>query len=183
MSIAWKRIEPTETLKVHWRTLVEKTFELPDGTIKSYTTMNNEGMECAAVLGLTPDNQVILVSIYRPGPEKIMHEIPGGYIDAGEDPETAARRELLEESGYVPGALTYLGKIHKDGGTNAVHHYFLATDCVLGDLPADKDVDEFIEVSLVPIDQLLQNARNALMTDTEAVFLAYEELARRNTGQ
>src|SRR5258708_3785385 len=52
------------------------------------------------VIAVTPGGEVVLVWQYRFGTESLSLEIPGGVIDAGEDPEHAARRELREETGY-----------------------------------------------------------------------------------
>jgi 8-oxo-dGTP pyrophosphatase MutT (NUDIX family) len=52
------------------------------------------------VVAVTPDDHVVLVWQYRFGSDALSLEIPGGVIDAGEAPEQAARRELLEETGY-----------------------------------------------------------------------------------
>ncbi|MCO4762411.1 MAG: NUDIX hydrolase [Myxococcales bacterium] len=53
------------------------------------------------VVALTDDGHCVLVEQWRHGTQDHTLEIPGGLVDAGEDPETAARRELLEETGYV----------------------------------------------------------------------------------
>ena len=52
------------------------------------------------VIALTPDDRIVLVWQYRFGTDALSLEIPGGVIDAGEAPIDAARRELLEETGY-----------------------------------------------------------------------------------
>ena len=53
-----------------------------------------------AILGLFDDGQILLIEQYRPVVDKNTVELPGGKIEEGEDIILAARRELLEESGY-----------------------------------------------------------------------------------
>lgn len=108
MAIEWNRVEPTETTKVGWRTIVTKHFQLPDGRTDAFQLY--AGKDTACIIAVTKDRQVITVLQFRPGPEKIMHEIPGGFVDEeGGSPEHAAVRELSEETGYTAGKVTYLG--------------------------------------------------------------------------
>lgn len=85
-------------------------------------------------------------------------------------------RELREETGYMAGELQYLGKNYYDEKSNATWHCFLATNCTIDGTGQQLDDTEFIEVLLISIEQLLQNARSAQMTEVGAVFLAYEKL-------
>lgn len=52
------------------------------------------------VVALTERGECVLVEQWRHGAQAVTLEIPGGLVDAGESPETAARRELLEETGF-----------------------------------------------------------------------------------
>ncbi len=171
----WKRIEPTKVTKVGWRKVTTKTFEMPNGSIVEFDTVHPDGQEFAGIIGLTPDNKVIIARQFRPGPEKIMEELPGGFVDKGETPETAARREFLEETGYKAGTLTYLGSFHKDTYMNSVWHAFLALDCVKVDEQNLED-EEDVEIDLISIAELLDNAKKDRMTDHAAVLLGYDKL-------
>lgn len=172
----WKRVEPTVTRYKGWRTVIEKNFVRNDGKVVLIETNDPEGSEAAAVIALTPENKVVIARQFRGGPEKIMDEIPGGLVDAGETPEQAAVRELAEEVAYRAGRVTYLGKAYKHAYLNMTWHYFLATDCVPIEAGQNLDELEEIDVELISIIELIENAHNARMTDTEAVFFAYDKL-------
>ena len=173
----WERTEPTKVDKVGWRTVVTKTFKLPDGRVDGFQTFNEEDSHNAGVIALTPERKVIMVNQYRPAQETMMLEIPGGGVDKHEtDFQAAALRELKEETGYVSKKVTPLGSVHKDAYNNSTWHYFLAEDCVLHEDGTAHEANEFIEVDLISIDELIDNAKNGRMTDVSAVFLAYETL-------
>lgn len=179
----WKRIEPTIVEKVRHRTIVTKTFEMPDGMQSDFQTYDLEGRQYVAVVALTPDNQVLVARQFRAGPEKVMEELPGGGVEDGETLETAAIRELLEETSYAPERIEYLGFNHKDEKFNAVHHYFIAYKCQKTATEQHLDQDEHIQVDTVPIDTFLLNARSGLLTDTGAVLMAYDTLRAIQAGQ
>src|SRR5260370_4985607 len=70
----------------------------------------------AAVVAITEEQQVLIVRQYRPAVGHDTLELPSGLVDAGETPGEAARRELLEETGYEAGEVEVLGGIEPDVG-------------------------------------------------------------------
>ena len=86
--------------------MLKRTFKLPDGKTADFDIIKSGAVVCT--LALTPDKKVILVRQFRAGPEKILTEMPGGFIDKGESPKAAAKRELLERSGYT-GEFKFIG--------------------------------------------------------------------------
>jgi 8-oxo-dGTP pyrophosphatase MutT (NUDIX family) len=70
----------------------------------------------AAVVAITEEQRVLVVRQYRPAVEHDTLELPSGLVDAGETPLEAARRELLEETGYAGGEWELLGGMEPDTG-------------------------------------------------------------------
>jgi ADP-ribose pyrophosphatase len=175
----WKRVEPTVVAKVDRRPVVLKTFIQPevDGP-RVFATMLAEDSRAAAVIAITDDNRVVVARQFRPGPEKIMDELPGGGVNPGEDPQAGAIRELAEETGYIPGEVTFLGTSSRDAYTNGTWYYYLATGCRLSGKGQELDVEdnEQVDVQLISIEQLLDNAKQDRMTDPHAVLMAYDTL-------
>lgn len=163
------------------RAAIIKRYKTDDGLEHEFTTVYHESKQSVAVLALTLDNKVIVSRQFRPGRGRYMDELPGGNVEDGEDLESAARRELLEESGYQVGTIEYLGKYGWDAYSNATSHYYLATDCtpVKERLFEQIEVDQGLDTALIMIEQLLNNARSDNMTDAVAVLMAYDELSSR----
>lgn len=105
----------------------------------------------ANVLAITDDERVILVRQYRHGVRRVGLELPGGAVDAQEDPATALRREFLEETGCEPGDLVATAKLAPNPATHTNWaHSFLATGCRRVAEPRLDDTED-IEVVLVPL--------------------------------
>lgn len=173
----WPKIADDEVVRVGWRTIVKKTFRTPDGRTAQFSIKDPNGSRTVAVIALNKDGRVVIARQFRQGPEKIMEEIPGGAVEPGEDLQVAVARELHEETGYRAKSMKYLGYVYKDGVSNTQSHYYFATECYIDGAPHTDDT-EFIEVDAISIADLISNAKNGLMTDSDAVFLAYDDLSK-----
>ena len=175
--VQWKpnqQIAPQVT-KTGWRTITRKAYFFPDGTPCVFDLVGNLNDKGVAVLGLTPDNKIVIAEQFRPGPEQSMDELPGGHIEEGETPEIAARREFNEETGYEAGRMELLGTAYHDGFATAKHWYFLAYDCKkIGE--ARPDSNEWIKVKEMTISDFLTSAKQGSVIDTAAVLMAYDTL-------
>lgn len=174
MDITWKkRAERAE--KVGYRRLQIKTFELPDGKVADFTIVDYRP-GAALVIGLTPEGKFIVAREFRPGPERIMYELPGGFIDAGEDPKDAAAREFREETGYTSDNLELLGTLARDAYVEGDYYYYLARECKLLDKSPEHGEHEFIEVVEITAEEMLDNVVNGRITDPGGALLALRKL-------
>jgi len=90
-----------------------------------------DSVDWVNILAVTPEGKIVIVRQYRFGIEKVTAELPGGAVDPGETSEIAAKRELLEETGYTGGKWRYLGPVEPNPAIfSNVCHQWLAEDVV-----------------------------------------------------
>jgi ADP-ribose pyrophosphatase len=133
------------------------------------------------VIPLLDDDRVVMVRQYRHGRREPTLEIPGGMVDPSDaDPLAAARRELLEETGYEAGNLTKIGDIAPNPAiqSNLCHSYVARQLTFLG--TQDLDSTEEIEVVTVPLNEIPAMIRDGTITHSLVVvaFCFMLELGR-----
>lgn len=96
----WRVIQSKIAYQKKWMRVNEDTCELPDGRIISPYLSIIVPDFCNVVM-ITDQQEVVMVKQYRHAAGILSVELPGGMIDAGEDPLTAAKREMQEETGYT----------------------------------------------------------------------------------
>jgi ADP-ribose pyrophosphatase len=106
------------------------------------------------ILPITVDDEAILVRQYRHGAQRITLEMPGGLIDEGEEPATAALRECLEETGYRAPAARPLGAVNPNPALfrNLLHSFYAPGAALEGVIK--NTGTEITEVVLVPVSDL-----------------------------
>ncbi|EJG0136451.1 NUDIX hydrolase [Staphylococcus pseudintermedius] len=127
-----------------------------------------------AICALTPDQQVILVKQYRKALERELLEIPAGKLEPGEDRESAAMRELEEETGYKAKKLTLIGEVYGTPGfSNEKISVYFADNLVEGKVNLDED--EFVEKVLYSLDDV-KKAVEARTIEDAKTFIAFQHL-------
>lgn len=159
-NLEWERLSSEYVIEQRpWFTLTASRYRLPDGQqIWPYYMI--EYADWVTVLALTRERQAVLVRQFRPGSGRVAVELPGGMMhDAGESPEAAARRELLEETGYGGGQFIETGRVSPNAASHTnIQHCFLALDV---ELQAEQALDEteHVAVMLQPLDVLVEMAK------------------------
>ena len=122
------------------------------------------------VVAITPDRQVVLERGYKHGPRSVAVSLPAGYIERGEAPIDAARRELREETGYEADEWRALGSFTEHGNYGiCIEHAFLALGARRARDASANEHDELeeLEVFTAPLSEAL-----AMMGDGRIVQLA-----------
>lgn len=166
---AWRKVGE-EIVYDRFRRIVSRSFALPDGSTAEFEVV--ELFDSAAVLALTPGQEVVLVREFRPGPEEVLLELPGGVVELDQAPIEAARAELLEETGYE-GELIEVGTLLKDAYATNTKYVFAATDC----RPvAEPEAPELTEPVLMPLGAFRSHLRGGRLTEVDAAYLALDHL-------
>ncbi len=143
------------------------TVTLPNGEERTRDLVLHPG--ASVIIPVSVDNELYMVRQYRKPIEKVSLEIPAGKLDAGEDPETCARRELKEETGLTAKNMKHVISIHSTPGfCNEVLHMFLATGLEEGESSADED--EFISCEKIKIDKLVDMIFRHEITDAKSII-------------
>jgi ADP-ribose pyrophosphatase len=155
----------------------DERVELPDGRIvDGYLWVKTR--EFAIVVAVTPDGDVILERSYKHGPRRVATSLPAGYLEDGEAPLDAARRELREETGYEAEEWQSLGSFTVDGNYGvSTEHVFLARGArrVRDAGGAGHDDLEEIELLRLPVSEaiaLIQNGEVVQLSSAAALALA-----------
>ncbi|MGB9859138.1 MAG: NUDIX domain-containing protein [Moorellaceae bacterium] len=139
---------------------------LPDGREASREVVEHTG--AVAIVALEPDGRIYLVRQYRYPIGRVTLEIPAGKLDAGEDPATCARRELMEEIGLAAGELRLLLTFYSTPGfSDEIMYLFLATG--LRPQKSQPDEDEFLEVVCLPLEEAVEKIRTGEIVDAKSI--------------
>ena len=174
----WKIVSQEYLVRAPWAVLRRDVCEMPGGHIvPAYYVL--EYPDWVNMVPVTEDGHFILVKQYRHGVEKEVLEVPGGVIDPGETPEHAARRELLEETGYAFDHLEPISVLFPNPATsNNITTTYLATG---GKKVQEQLLDEQEEIEVIlaspeEVKQWLLDNRFGQALHTAALFYALVKL-------
>lgn len=167
----WEKLSD-EVVYNGYRKIVKKTYRLPSGRVTSFD-IKLEG-PAVSILALTPEQKIIVIRQFRPGPEEILLELPGGGLDQNKTPKQCAEEELLQETGFR-GELKFLCTSRKDAWSTHLKHNFVATNCQK--VQEQKlGPNEFIALDLIALSELRELLRQGKIADFETAYLGLDYL-------
>lgn len=159
----WETVDSETAYSCDGFDIVSEIVELPDGTQTDFDYLA-EG-ESVVILPFTGDGAVVVIDEWRHAVGRDNRALPAGSMEAGEDRDTAVRRELREETGYEAGEIEHLESFEPANGyCNSRFHYYVAHDC---EPTAEQalDSDESIDVSTASFEELLDAVRDGELRD------------------
>jgi ADP-ribose pyrophosphatase len=144
---------------------VENT-EAADGSVITRDLVIHPG--AVAILPLVDAEHVCLVRNYRAAVGDTLLEIPAGTLEPAEAPDTAAQRELAEETGYRAAQWRKLGVFYPSPGVLSEQmHLYVATGLTPGPMHLEKD--EKLEPQVVPWSQVVAWAHDGTIRDAKTL--------------
>lgn len=150
---------------------------LVDGTEAQREVVDHPGG--VAIVGLTENNEVLMVRQFRYPYKETIYEIPAGKLEKGEDPREAAIREFREECGAVAEKFEPLGEIYPTPGyCGEIIRIFYATDLTFGEQELDED--EYLEVIKMPFSECVAKIMSGEIKDAKTIvgILKLKELMK-----
>ncbi|MBQ9827186.1 MAG: NUDIX hydrolase [Lachnospiraceae bacterium] len=165
--LVWEEVWTRQVIKNEWIDLREHGYRMPDGTVfEPYYSYSRR--DYAVIVAMDTEGRLICVRQFRQGIKEVTTEFPAGGLErpdgenysAGgkacgvEDPMNAAKRELLEETGYESDRWEHLLTVPTEATISDNYAYiFLARDCrrVTGQ---ELDITEFLNVELHTADEI-----------------------------
>ncbi len=177
----WDILSSRSLFEDQWLRLRSDDVRLPDGTVLSpYHTVDVS--DSANIVALTQRNTILLVEQYRHPIQQVQLEIPAGSVSSGESPEAAARRELVEETGFGGGVWKSLGTLHPFASRlSCVVHCFLACGVAQESAP-QLDRGEVLKVHERPWAEFTNELKSGVFILPEATQLAAIFLALHRAG-
>lgn len=165
----WQILYSSYQFASPWLKVRKDEVRLPNGIVipDFYVT---EAPDWVNVIAITTDGKFIIEEQYRHGIQQVCFELCAGMVDEGENPLDAAKRELLEETGYAGDKWTTFGmSVPNASGSTTKCYHFWVTDVIRIQSPRPEHTEE-IKIHLLTeqeLKQIMQDGRIA-----EAVMLA-----------
>ncbi len=175
--LKWETLERKTVLRDPWIQVEASRCRLPGGA-EIFPFYVNRARDFAVVVAVTEDGMVLIEYQYRHGIEAVIPELPAGMIEKGEEPLAAARRELLEETGYKAPEWEFLFKVAPNASScTHMAWCYLAKGAAPAAAP-QPEATEALAVEQVPLRELRAMLARGVFPQAVHVSALYRALDR-----
>src|SRR5829696_7603175 len=166
--VGWRTLRRDYLYRNPWCAFRVDEVEIPGGAQIEYGVLESGGF--AAVVPVTGGGDVVLVRQWRQPLAAFTLELPSGRVDADEAPERAARRELVEETGYRAEELEHLVSVHTSTGRSTEVCHLFRCAALRDERGPRPEPTEFIRVVELPLGKALQMVSEGVIADAATVL-------------
>ncbi len=167
--MSWKILKSEEIIKNKFFSIQKDQCEKTDGQIvEDYYTVHRP--DVAMIIAFTPEMELIMIHQYRHPVRSLDYELPAGFIESYEtDIAQAAKRELLEETGYESASLEKIRETFSAAGFTSNHiHFFIGFNAKkVADQKLDKN--EELATHVLPFSKALELLEEEKVKDLASV--------------
>lgn len=153
ISTNWKTLENNRIYENRWITLYKDKVQVStSGDTIEYTWYKSP--DVVIIVPFLDDSTLVMIKQFRYPLQKILLEFPAGHIDSGENMTTTAKRELLEETGYIARVIEHVYSYHPSvSKSRQLVHLFKATD-LTNDKPRYEATEVITDIETISVSQL-----------------------------
>jgi len=155
----WKLLERKKAFASKFVTVYEDTVELPSGKIiDDYTVIEKPNV--VIIVATDSNNNIIVLHEYKYAAGKKLLTLPAGHIEKNEDTLSAAKRELLEETGFGSEELEEIGELYEYPTKDLHKIYVVRAKNVIRKASLQHEETEMIEGQLLSVDEVRKQIKN-----------------------
>jgi ADP-ribose diphosphatase len=163
----WTTRSSRTLIETRWLRVREDEVRLPNGEDTTYTWVDHGGY--VVIVPILGDGRVVMERVYRHTLQRALLECPSGGLD-GEDPITAGRRELEEETGYTAREWRQIGAFYGSSGISNERFTVVVARDLREDGQVRREATEQIEVVRIPIAELRAMALRGELEDAPSAL-------------
>jgi ADP-ribose pyrophosphatase len=170
------KIKHVKVYESNWLTVYEDLLDSGQNTKRQEVYNKIVTFDTSHIIPILDNANLLMVETYRNGAGKRLLELPGGFLNAGERPRDAAKRELLEETGYSSKVMKYLTYSYTWPGRSTQKNYiFCATELTKIEDPKPEPFDQLktIKLSRKQIANEILSGRIRSASSISAIFMSY----------
>lgn len=180
--LKWQILNSKYLLNTKWLTVREDHVRMPSGIeMEDYYVL--EYPDWINVIAITEDGRFVIERQYRHGTQSVDYELCAGTIEKGEKPIEAAKRELLEETGYTGGEWTLYCESYPNPAAMTTTNYSFLAKGVKFSGQRHLERTEDISISLLTYEELKEMVKNGGIKQGQMLAPLWKYIAGMECGK